>query len=326
MQVRDVRVFFAGQAISLLGTWMQATGQAWLVWQLTHSTVALGTVAMFTFLPFLLLSPQAGTWADRWDRRALLIWLQVVAALVAVTLAILVQIDVVRVWHLYVSASVLGVVATLEMASRPVFIGDLAGADLMRKAIALNSSMTQASRMMGPGLAGAVIGAFGVATAFWLNAASFGAVIASLVAVQAAARPATRASSGPPGFGEALAFLRRTPGLRELLVFSMLLTFFGMSVNNVFPAIADGVLDGNAETLGWLLSASGAGALVGALVVTPLLHDVQRVGLLAGGGTIWAGGWLMIFSLSAWLPLSVGCLFLSGLAFPVIITTSVGML
>lgn len=202
LRVRDVRVFFAGQAISLLGTWMQATGQAWLVWQLTHSTAALGTVAMFTFLPFLILSPRAGAWADRWDRRRLLIWLQVVAALVAVTLAILVQVDVVRVWHLYVSASVLGVVATLEMASRPVFIGDLAGADLMRRAIALNSSMTQASRMIGPGLAGAVIGAFGVASAFWLNAASFVAVIASLVAVRAAVRPTTRASSGPHGFGE----------------------------------------------------------------------------------------------------------------------------
>ena len=109
-------------------------------------------------------------------------------------------------------------------------------------------------------------------------------------------------------------------------MFSMLLTFFGMSASNVFPAIADDVLDGNAETLGWLWSASGAGALVGALVVTPLLHDVRRVGLLAGGATIFAGGWLTFFSFCTWLPVSVMCLFLSGLAYPVIITTSVGML
>jgi len=123
LRVADLRVFFAGQAVSLLGTWMQSAGQAWLVWKLTHSTAALGTVGMFTFLPFLILAPQAGTWADRWDRRRLLIWLQVVAMLVAVALAVLVQTDAVEVWQLYVSASVLGVLATLEMASRPVSLG-----------------------------------------------------------------------------------------------------------------------------------------------------------------------------------------------------------
>jgi len=319
-------VFFAGQAISLLGTWMQSTGQAWLVWRLTHSTAALGTVGMFTFLPFLVLAPWAGTWADRWDRRRLLVWLQVVAMLVAVVLALLVQTHIVQVWHLYVSASVLGVVATLEMASRPVFIGDLAGPQLLRRAIALNSSMTQASRTVGPALAGAVIAALGVASAFWLNAASFVAVITSLMFVHARAQTGTSADGDRHGFGEALAFLRVTAGLRELVVFSALLTFFGMSAGNVFPAIAENVLHGHAATLGWLLSSSGAGAFVGAIVCVPLVQNIQRVGLLAGSATIWAGAFLTAFSFSTWLPLSLACLLLSGLAFPVVITTSVGML
>lgn len=325
LRVRGVRVFFAGQALSLIGTWMQATGQSWLVWKLTHSTAALGTVAMFTFLPFLLLAPQAGTWADRWDRRRLLVWLQVVALAVAVALAVLVQSDTVKLWHLYVAASVLGVVATLEMASRPVFIGDLAGPALLRRAIALNSSMTQVSRMVGPALAGVVIAAFGVSAAFWVNGASFLAVIASLLAVRSMQR-ARPADGGRHGFGEAVTFLRRTPGLRELILFSTLLTFFGMSANSVFPAVADNVLDGNAATLGWLLTASGAGALLGALVGVPLVQNVARVGLLAGGATIWAGALLAGFSLSTWLPLSLACLFLSGAAIPIVITTSVSLL
>jgi len=325
LRVRDVRVFFAGQALSLIGTWMQATGQSWLVWKLTHSTAALGTVAMFTFLPFLLLAPQAGTWADRWDRRTLLVWLQVMALAVAVALAVLVQSDTVELWHLYVAASLLGIVATLEMASRPVFIGDLAGPALLRRAIALNSSMTQASRMVGPALAGVVIAAFGIAAAFWVNGASYLAVIASLLLVRRMQR--TRpVDSGRHGFGEAVTFLRRTSGLRELILFSTLLTFFGMSANSVLPAMADNVLDGNAATLGWLLTASGAGALLGALVGVPLVQGVERVGLLAGGATIWAGALLAGFSLSSWLPLSLACLLLSGVAFPVVVTTSVSML
>lgn len=326
LRVADVRIFFAGQAVSLLGTWMQSTGQAWLVWRLTHSTAALGTVAMFTFLPFLLLAPAAGTWADRCDRRTLLVRLQIIAMLVAALLAALVQTGAIEVWHLYVSASALGVIATLEMAARPVFVGDLAGAALLRRAIALNSSMTQASRMIGPALAGVAISAFGIASAFWLNAASFLAVIASLLALRGASQTTPLDPDSRRGFREAVAFLRRTPGLRDLIAFSTLLTCFGMSAGTIYPAVADQVLHGQAGTLGAVLGASGAGALVGALVCVPLAGDVQRVGLLAGGATIWAGAFLALFSLSTWLPSSLACLFLSGLAFPVVITTAVGIL
>lgn len=326
LRIPDLRVFFAGQATSLLGTWMQTTGLAWLVWELTHSPAALGAAAMFTFLPFLVLAPQAGTWADHWDRRKLLIRLQVAAALVALTLATLVQTGAVELWHLYVSATVVGVIATLEMASRPVFVGDLAGPDLVRRAVALNSSMTQASRMVGPALAGAVITGFGIAAAFWVNAASFVAVIASLLIIRGSRQSHPRSGPGRHGFGEALGFLHRTPQLRHLVLVSALLTFFGMSASNVLPAIADDVLHGKAATLGWLLSASGGGALFGALIVVPLVHNVARVGPLSCGAVMWAGVYLAVFSYSTWLPLSLACLFLSGVAFPVVITTAVGML
>lgn len=180
--------------------------------------------------------------------------------------------------------------------------------------------------MIGPALAGVAISAFGIASAFWLNAASFLAVIASLLALRGASQTTPLDPDSRRGFREAVAFLRRTPGLRDLIAFSTLLTCFGMSAGTIYPAVADQVLHGQAGTLGAVLGASGAGALVGALVCVPLAGDVERVGLLAGGATIWAGAFLALFSLSTWLPSSLACLFLSGLAFPVVITTAVGIL
>lgn len=323
--MRHVRVFLAGQAVSLIGTWMQATGQGWLAWQLTHSTQVLGTVAMFQFLPFLVLSGFAGSWADRLNRRLLLLWLQAAGMTIAVVLAALVQAHAIEPWHLYMSATCLGIVATLEMAARPVFLGDLAGPD-QRRAISLNSSMTQASRLVGPALAGLVIAMLGVAATFWLNAASFVAVIGSLLLIADGTAQQAGRGTRTGTFREALGFLGRTAGLRELVLLSGLLTFFGMSAGNILPAVADEVLNGHAATLGWLLSASGGGALVGGLVVVPLVHDVLRVGVLAAVATVWAGAWLIVLSLSTWLPLSLAALALSGLAFPVVITTTVGML
>lgn len=304
---------------------MQATGQAWLVWQLTHSTQALGTVAMFQYLPFLVMPGIAGSLADRLNRRLLLLWLQVAGMVIAVALAVLVQTHAIETWHLYISATALGVVASVEMACRPVFLGDLAGAG-QRRAISLNSSMTQASRLVGPALAGLAISTLGVAAAFWLNAASFVAVIVSLLVLAGTTPKQAGVGARQGRFTEALGFLRRTPGLRELIVLCALLTFLGMSASNILPAIAEQTLSGKAETLGWLLSASGGGALIGGLIVVPLVHDFRRVGVLVAGATVWAGTWLVLFSLSTWLPLSLACLCLSGLAFPVVITTTVGML
>lgn len=323
LRLADLRLFFAGQAVSLVGTWMQATAVSWLVWQLTHSAAALGTVAMFTFLPFLLLVPVAGAWADRWDRRKLLIRLHLGSAAVALVLALLVSTDQIRIWQLYVTATLLGVTAALEMVSRPSFIGDLAGPELLRRAIGLNSALTQASRMLGPALAGAVITGLGIAAAFWLNAASFLVVIVSLLLIRGNGPTDSDQRSTAHGFGEAIRFLRMTAGLREMIAISALVTLFGMSVGHVLPVVADQVLGGQAATLGWLLSASGAGALLGTLVLVPLAHDVERVGLLAYGAATWVGLCQLILSMSTWLPLSLGCLFLSGLAFPVVITTVV---
>src|SRR5262245_57121812 len=166
LRLRNLRVYLGGQAISLLGTWMQVTAQAWVVWQLSHSTATLGLVAMLSLLPFLVLSPWAGVWADRLDRRRFLIGSQAVSMVLALILAILVQTGVVQVWHVCVLALLLGIVNTFDFTVQTAFVIDLSEKDQLRKSVTLNFAIFQLGRSVGPALAGWVISLFGVSLAF----------------------------------------------------------------------------------------------------------------------------------------------------------------
>ena len=159
----NLSVYLSGQAISLIGTWMQVTAQAWVVWSLTHSTAALGVVAMLGTLPILLLGPWTGVWADTLDRRRLLIVSQTSAMVLAITLALLVQTGVIQVWHVYVLATLLGIVTALDMPTQQAFIGDLSGMEQLRQAVVINNMLFQVSRMIGPALAGLVVARLGAA-------------------------------------------------------------------------------------------------------------------------------------------------------------------
>jgi MFS family permease len=150
---RNLRIYLGGQAVSLIGTWMQITAQSWVVWRLSRSEAALGIVGMFSGLPFLILGPIAGVWADKLDRRKILINTQSAAATLAIILALLVQFGLVQLWHLYVLAILLGSVNALDMPSQQAFIGDMAGLDMVRKAVVVNGIIVQVSRIFVPTLA-----------------------------------------------------------------------------------------------------------------------------------------------------------------------------
>jgi MFS family permease len=304
---------------------MQVTAQTWVVWTLSHSTAALGVVAMLGSLPILLLGPWTGLWADTLDRRRLLVATQVSAMLLAVALGVLVHTGTIQVWHVDVLATLLGIVTALDMPAQQAFIGDLSGMDQVRQAVVINNMLFQASRMVGPALAGLVVAQLGAAPAFWVNAASFLAVIASLLVVRAhQVRRAGTASLG--GFSEALQFIRGHPRAQDLIALTVVVTFFGISVMNILPAVAGGVLLGNADVLGLLMGASGAGALTGALLVVPSVTQIRRTGLVVGSAAIWTGLWLAIFSFSTWVPFSALSMYLGSLAFPVVLTTANGTL
>ncbi len=324
---RNFRIYIIGQIISLIGTWLQATAQGWVVWELSKSEAMLGLITALGFLPQLFLGPFAGVWADRLDRRKILIGTQVFQMLLAFALAALVAMGVVQIWHIGVLALLLGVSSAFDFPAQQAFLGDMAGISEIRKAVTVNASIFQTSRILGPALAGIIVGALGAATAFLLNGLSFIAVIISLLIVRA--QQVRRASSGNPlsEFAEGLRFIKGQPRLIDLILSTVFITFFGLSVTlTLFPAFAGKVLNGNATTLGLLQAASGAGALISAMIITPVVQSFKRTGLVVAFCLVWAGAWMMVASRTTWLPASMLCIFLVSLSVPVIITTANGML
>jgi MFS family permease len=321
----NLGIYLGGQAVSLLGTWMQITAQSWVVWQLSQRETALGIVAMFSSVPFLLLGPIAGVWADRLDRRKVLVFTQAVAMVLAFGLAALVQWKLVRLWHVYALAFGLGVVNTLDMPAQQAFLGDLSGMGLVRRAVILNGMIVQVSRMLGPTLAGWVIAALGVAPAFWLNGASFVAVIASLLAVRAQqVHGRTAQSTGQ--FREGLQFLVGQPRIQDLMILTAFATFFGFSNSQIMPAIATEVLHKGPEALGTLMGASGAGALASVLLALPILQKLRRAGRMLAGSLIWSGVWFVLFASARQMPTALAAMFCSGIGIPVVLTTANGLL
>ncbi len=274
--MRDVRVYFAGQTVSLVGDWMQMTAQAWVVWELSHSAAVLGSTAMLRFLPTLLLAPWSGTVADRLDRRRVLIGTNVAAMLLAFVLAVLTQTEMIRVEHLYVLSALLGIVTALDLPAEQAFVGDLCGMTRVRNATVLNMIIVQASRTVGPALSGWIIASLGTAVAFWLNGASFLAAIASLLAVKATQVRDTGDDSSVGAFAAGLRFVRRQPRVLDLVLFTLLITFFAISTATVLPVAVTQNLRGDAAALGLLMGSSGAGAVLGAILVTPLAQRAPR--------------------------------------------------
>ncbi len=323
----NFRLYLGGQAISLVGTWLQVTAQSWVVWRLSGSEAALGTVSMLNALPLLFLGLYAGAWVDRVDRRKLLIGTQIVAMLLAFVLAALTQSGLVQLWHVYVLSFLLGIANALDMPAQQAFLGDLSGQAEVRKAVNLNITIFQISRILGPALAGMVVARLGEAPAFWLNGLSFLAVIASLIMVRAAQQTRSRPDVHPlRQIGEGITYLRAKPRLQDLFLFAILLTFFVFSIlMNILPAVADKLLGGNAETLGLLLASSGAGALISVVVIVPIAQSLKRPGPIMLGAMFWMAGWLSVFAHAHWLPLSMLAMFMGSLGAPTVMTMAMGL-
>lgn len=327
LRLPNFRLYLGGQAVSLIGTWLQMGAQSWVVWELSHSEEVLGITTMLATLPLLLFSPWAGVWADRLNRRHLLIFTQVGAMMLAFAFAALEQFKLIQIWHIYILSFLLGCMTTLDFPAQQAFLGDLAGTAEVRRAVNLNAMVVHVSRMIGPALAGFVIGQLGAATAFWVNGLSFIAVILSLVFVQAqqVQRPGGHDSvlrSLAAGFS----FLGQSPRVQDLFILAGIITFFGLSVLGLMPAIASEVLQGGPDTMGLLLSASGAGALIGTTFFAPIAQAQKRIGVVLLAALFWMGCCLVGFSFTRWLPLAWLMIFLFSLGAPLALATSLGLL
>jgi len=325
LQIRVFRIYLGGQAVSLIGTWLQVAAQAWVVWELSRSETALGVVGMLGGLPILLLGPIAGVWADRLDRRRLLMITQTIAMLLAFTLAVLVQTRMVQLWHVYVLAAMLGTVAAVDFPAQQAFLGDLAGIEQVRRAVNLNNVIIQISRMLGPTAAGIIIAQLGTATAFWLNGLSFGAVIFSLVAV-GVHHMRMHSDAGSGGFREGLRYMAGQPRLQDFFFCVVLITFLVIPIIQILPSLASEVLHGDAQTLGLLMGASGAGSLVGSLVLVPLAQSLRRPGAVVSITLLWIGSWFAALSFTRGVGLAMGTIFLGSLGVPIVITMAMGLI
>lgn len=270
---RNFRLFWTGQLISVTGNWMNQVAQGWLVLELSNSSVVLGTVGALQWLPVLLLSAFAGAIADRYPKRRVLMWTQSALLVLAAALGTLTVTGHVRIWHVMVVAALTGVINALDNPTRQSFIVELVGKQDLANAIALNSSLFNAARVVGPSLGGFVIGAFGVGVAFLLNAASYVAVLVGLALMSVMAetpKPARRRLLAE--VGEGLAYLRATPSVSWPIILLGVVSLFAINWNILLPLLAKHVLRIGPEGLGLLYTALGLGALVGALALAANSH------------------------------------------------------
>lgn len=280
---RDFRLFWSGQLVSLIGTWMQSVGQSWLVLELTNSPFRLGLIGALQFGPILLFSFLSGAISDRVRKRRLLIGTQTALMLQAFTLAALVWSGHVQFWHVALLAALYGLANTLDMPARQSFIAHLVPrADLMN-AIALNSAVFNGARVVGPAAAGLLVARYGTAAAFLFNGLSFLAVIAALAAIrtEGAPRPPSGLGMGAE-IAEGVRYALGTP--RIALVFGLLLSvsLFVVNMNVLVPLIARNVLNQGAHGFGLLMASLGVGAVMGALTVAGLAMGRPPLGFVVG--------------------------------------------
>ncbi|HYS93804.1 MAG TPA: MFS transporter [Candidatus Acidoferrales bacterium] len=294
---RDFRLFWSGQLISLVGTWMQSVGQAWVVLEITGSPFKLGMITALQFGPMLFLSFLAGALADRVRKRRLLLLTQSALMVQALSLAALDWTGHIQYWHVAVLATVYGIANTLDLPARQSFVVQIVGKNDLINAIALNSAVFNGARVVGPAVAGLLVARYGVATAFLLNGLSFLGVIAALLAIhnEGEARPRTGDTLGQEIL-QGLRYAWETPLIVLILAFMLVTSLFIVNFGVVVPLVAREVLHEGAHGFGLLMASLGVGAVAGAGALALVGRGRAPVWLLAGAALIDAVG-LMILGL-----------------------------
>ena len=305
---RNFQLFFSGQLISLIGTWMQTIAESWLVYRKTGSPLLLGAAGFASQFPVFLVAPLGGIVADRFNRQRLVIGTQISSMILAAIFATLTLTGVVQVWHIFVLASLLGVVNAFDIPARQSFLVDMVGKEDLMNAIALNSSMFNGARIVGPAISGILVARIGEGWCFFANSVSYIAVIAGLFLMRVN-RPSRLAPSGPAlaRLIEGFRFARDTAPIRALLLLLGLVSLVAMPYSVLMPLFADRVLHGGARGLGILMGATGVGALLGALTLATRA-DVRGLGSWVAFSCGGFGISLVLFSLSRSFWFSAGLL------------------
>jgi MFS family permease len=310
---RNYRLFFFGQTASLVGTWMQIVAMSWLVYHLTNSALLLGLVGFFSQIPVFFISPFSGVFIDRWSKHRILVITQTLSMLQALSLAVLTLTGTINIWYIVALSLSLGFINAFDMPARQAFVVEMVEKRSdMANAIALNSAMVNASRLVGPAVAGILVAVVGEGYCFLINAISFMAVLAALLAMKIKKFHPVKSGNNvlseiKEGFRYAFGF---TP-IRSLLLLLGLISIAGMPYTVLMPIFAKDILKGSSYTLGFLMASSGVGALIGGIYLAAR-KTVLGLGKILVAATAIFGSGLIFFGISKNLWLSLAMMLFAG--------------
>jgi len=313
LRSRNYRLFFAGQSVSLIGTWMTRLATSWLVYQLTDSAFLLGLTSFVGQIPAFFVAPIAGVWLDRWDRHRVLVITQVLAMIQSLALAVLAFTGWINLWWIIGLALLQGLINAFDMPARQAFVIEMIEdrADL-GNAIALNSSMVNGAKLVGPAIAGVLVAVAGVGVCFLIDGISYIAVIASLMAMRVApAKPRAAAKSAVQELAEGWRYVAGSPAIRSILILLAVVSVTGMPYTVLMPVVAVDLLHGGAHTLGFLMAMSGVGALASAIGLA-LRRTVLGLGKRIAISAALFGGGLIVLGLSRSLTISLLLMVVTG--------------
>jgi MFS family permease len=310
---RNYRLFFTGQGISLLGTWMQSIASNWLIYRLSGSAFILGLSGFFMLIPVFFISPFAGVLGDRWNRHRILMVVQVMAMMQALVYAVITLTGIVQVWHILLMSCILGIITAFEMPTRQAFVIQMVGdVSLLPNAIALNSSIFNGSRLVGPALAGIIVSAAGEGFCFLINSASYIAVIAAFLSMDVRyIKPSEVNRNFIHEMREGFGYAVRNVPIRDILIAAAFISFFSMTFPVLLPVFATDILGGGSNTFGLLVSSSGAGAFLATLFLA-MRESVRGLGRVMNIAFYAFGLALIGFSMSKYMYLSMALLVILG--------------
>jgi MFS family permease len=314
LRSRNYRLFFAGQGISLIGSWMTQLATVWLVYHITNSALLLGVVGFTSQIPNFVLTPFGGVLVDRFSRHRILIFTQVLSMLQSLTLAVLALSNLINIEQILVLSFIQGVISAVDAPARQAFVTELIDRkEDLANAIAINSTMFNGARLIGPAIGGLLIAQVGEAYCFLIDGLSYIAVIIALLAMKFQPKQIPAVHGNPlQRIKEGFVYAFRCPPIRAILLLSALVSLMGMQYTTLVPVFADKILQGNAQTLGFLMAASGVGAVFGGIYLVTRT-TVVGLGKLIILGPALLGSGLITFSLSRFLPLSLLAMLLVGL-------------
>jgi MFS family permease len=310
---RNYRLFFSGQLVSLIGSWMQSVAESWLVYRLTGSAALLGVAGFASQIPVLFLATFGGSVADRFNRHRIIVITQTMSMVLPLILAVLVFTGRVHVWHVLALAATLGVVNAFDVPARQAFVIEMVGKDDLVNAIALNSSIVNGARAIGPAVAGILVAAVGEGWCFLLNGLSYIAVIAGLLMMKLPPRMQTgHPKKALAGVAEGYRYVRNTMPVRDLLLMVGVLSFAGQPFSTLMPIFAEEILHGGARGLGLLMASAGVGSLAGALTLASR-STIRGLGRIVAWSALVFGIALTAFAMSRIFWLSAALLLIVGM-------------